>query len=530
MKIKFRNKISVKLIFSIFLILAVVLAIHTYITTTNLGRDLTEFRLQSAYNSSDIIKKSTRYSMLLNRREDVHQIINTIGKESGLIGIKIYNKQGDIVFSTDSTEISKKVDMTAEACVGCHLPTGKTDTVMVMQNSIRFFKYSENERAMGLINPINNEKDCYTASCHAHEANVKILGVLDVVISLKKLDESIKQNTKNNITNSILIILAISVFCGLFVKALVSKPLKKITKGIDEVGEGNLNYKIELSSNSELGEVAKRFNDMSGKLDLAYSEIKDFSDTLTKKVNEKTEELKNIYDQVIQIEKLASLGKLSATVAHELNNPLSGILTYSRLITKKLREYQKDNEYAKLIDYLELISDESARCGKIVKDLLLFSHRGEEDFDSEDIKQIIDKSIILIKHHLEIHLVALHKEYPDGECQVECNGQKIQQALMSLLINAIEAMPNGGKIVVRLTVENGNAVIRVSDTGTGIQEKDLQHIFEPFYTTKETGKGTGLGLAVVYGIIRQHKGNIEVEKTSSTGTTFKISIPLVKNI
>lgn len=529
MKIKFRNKIGVKLIVSIFLILSVVLAISTFITTTNLERDLTAFRLLSAYNSSDIIKKSTRYSMLLNRREDVHQIINTIGKETGILGIKIYNKQGYIIFSTDSNEISKKVDMTAEACIGCHTMNGQVDT-LITQSSQRFFKYSNGERALGLINPIKNEKDCYTADCHAHEPNVKILGVLDVIISLQKLDESIKQNTRNNVTNSILIILVISIFCGLFVKVLVSQPLKKITKGIEEVGQGNLNYKIELDSDNELGEVAKRFNDMSVKLDLAYSEIKDFSDTLTKKVNEKTEELKNIYDQVIQIEKLASLGKLSATVAHELNNPLSGILTYSKLISKKLKEYQKDNEYGKLIEYLGLISDESARCGKIVKDLLLFSHRGDEDFATEDIKQIIDKSIVLIKHHLEIHLVALHRDYPETECLVECDPQKIQQALMSLLINAIEAMPNGGKIVVKLSTQEDNAEIRVSDTGTGIQEKDLQHIFEPFYTTKETGKGTGLGLSVVYGIIKQHKGNIEVEKTSSTGTTFKITFPLKKNI
>lgn len=527
MKIKFRNKISVKLIVSIFLILSVVLAIHTYITTANLERDLTDFRLLSAYNSSDIIKKSTRYSMLLNRREDVHQIINTIGRETGIIGIRIYNKQGVIIFSTDSSEISKQVDMTAEACAGCHTQKGHSDK-LEMQNSLRYFKTPSGERALGMINPINNEKDCYTADCHAHEPNVKILGVLDVIISLKKLDESIKQTTRSNVTNSIFIILAISAFCGLFVTVLVSKPLKKIIHGIDAVGEGNLNYKIDLVSGNELGEVAKRFNDMADKLDLAYTEIKDLSDTLTKKVNEKTEELKNIYDQVIQIEKLASLGKLSATVAHELNNPLSGILTYSKLITKKLKEAQKENENEKLIEYLHLISDESARCGKIVKDLLLFSHRGAEDFSTEDIKKIIDKSIILIKHHLEIHLIALHKEFPEEECIVECDPQKIQQALMSLLINAIEAMPNGGKIVVHLTEEKDDAVIRISDTGTGIQEKDLQHIFEPFFTTKETGKGTGLGLAVVYGIVKQHKGNIEVEKTSHTGTTFKISIPLEK--
>jgi two-component system NtrC family sensor kinase len=527
MKIKFRNKISVKLLVSIFLILSLVLAVNTYITTSQLEKDLTEFRLMSAYNSSDIIKKSTRYSMLLNRREDVHQIINTIGKENGLIGIRVYNKQGYIVFSTDSTEISKQVTMTDKACAGCHTLSGHTDTLKMPYN-LRYFKTEKGERALGLINPIQNEKDCSAAACHAHEPNVKILGVLDVIISLKKLDDSIAKTNRSNIFNSILIIIAISIFCGVFITLFVSKPLKKITHGIDQVGGGNLNYKIELDSRNELGEVAKRFNDMASRLDLAYTEIKDFSDTLTKKVNEKTEELKNIYDQVIQIEKLASLGKLSATVAHELNNPLSGILTYSKLISKKLKESPSAAEHVKLIEYLQLISDESARCGKIVKDLLLFSHRGDEDFSPENLKRIIDKAVLLIKHHLEIHLVALHKEYPEEDCLVYCDPQKIQQAVMSLLINAIEAMPNGGKINIKIACEGEFAVIRVSDSGTGIREEDLQHIFEPFFTTKETGKGTGLGLAVVYGIIKRHKGNIEVEKTSPEGTTFKISIPIVK--
>jgi two-component system NtrC family sensor kinase len=462
--------------------------------------------------------------MLLNRREDVHQIIKTLGTEGGVNNIRIYNKQGTIIFSTDSTEIKKKVDVTAEACIACHnsnVPLNK----LSINNKIRIYRNIENKRVLGLINPIINEAECSNQGCHAHSPKVQVLGVLDVVVSLDKLDEIIAKNTRETILTAVFITIIISFFCGLFITILVNKPIKKLTKGIDEVGKGNLEYKINVHSKSELGQMAHRFNDMSGRLDEAYKEIKNWTDTLNDKVNEKTEELKNIYSQVNQIEKLASLGKLSATVAHELNNPLEGILTYSKLIAKKLKVIQKESEHSKLIDYLELISSESARCGRIVKDLLLFSHGEKDEVAKEDLVKIIEKGATVIKHHLEIHGVTLEKDYPDEPVEIFCNAQKIQQAVMSLLINAIEAMPNGGKITIRLTHEKKQATIRIIDEGTGISEKDMPHIFEPFYSTKEAATGTGLGLAVVYGILANHNGHIEVEKTSIQGTTFKITLP-----
>lgn len=529
MKTKIQNKLSVRLIISISLILFSILAVYTYIIIKNLDGYLTQARFESAYNISDLIKKSTRYSMLLNRREDVHQIIKTLGTEIGVNNIRIYNKQGAIIFSTDTSEIFKKVDLSAEACIVCHnsfVPLKSLNN----QSKIRIYKNAQNERVLGLINPIQNEHDCSSSDCHAHSPKVQILGVLDVVVSLEKLDQITAKNTRETILNALLITIVISFFCGLFITILVNKPIKKINKGFEEIGKGNLNYKIEVDSKNELGQMAKRFNEMSAKLDEAYKEIKNWSETLNEKVNEKTEELKNIYNQVNQIEKLASLGKLSATVAHELNNPLEGILTYSKLITRKLQTLQKDSEYFKLIEYLDLISGESSRCGKIVKDLLLFSHGEKDEFAKEDLAKIIDKSITVIGHHLEIHHIELEKEFPVGHNEIFCNAQKIQQAVMSLLINSIEAMPNGGKIIVRLAWEKNQAVIRVVDEGTGISKKDLPHIFEPFYSTKEASTGTGLGLAVVYGIVANHNGQVEVEKTSDKGTTFKVTLPQNKKI
>ncbi|MFA6599204.1 MAG: HAMP domain-containing sensor histidine kinase [Ignavibacteriaceae bacterium] len=524
MKTKVLNKLSVRLIISISCILFSILSVYTYFIINNLDNYLTETRFQSAYNISDIIKKSTRYSMLLNRREDVHQIIKTLRTEIGVEEIRIYNKQGLIIFSTNPAEILKKVNLTAEACIACHNSSVPLQS-LTNQNKIRIYKNFENKRVLGLINPIQNEPDCSNADCHAHSPKVRILGVLDVVVSLEQLDSIIQNSTREVILTAVLIIVVISFFSGLFITILVNKPIKKIREGIEEVGNGNLDFKIEVNSKNELGQMARRFNEMSTKLDEAYKEIKNWSETLNDKVNEKSEELKNIYNQVNQIEKLASLGKLSATVAHELNNPLAGILTYSKLITKKLQASQKDSEHAKIIEYLELISHESARCGKIVKDLLIFSHGERDEFAKENLVKIIDKSVTVIKHHLEMHGITLIKDYQELPNEIYCNAHKMQQALMSLLINSIEAMPNGGKIILNLTREKNNVVLRIIDEGTGIADKDLPHIFEPFYSTKEASTGTGLGLAVVYGIITNHKGKIVVEKTSNQGTTFKVILP-----
>jgi len=528
MKVKLFNKLSVKLLLVTSLILIAIFSLHTYITIYYLENDITKLYQQNAYNISDIIKRSTRYSMLLNKRNDVYQIIRTIGDEPGVKGIRIYNKMGTIIFSTDSSEINKTVDMKAEACIACHGKSGVSSYISANER-MRFFYASKEERVLGLINPIKNEPDCYNSDCHAHQKNLEMLGVLDVMISMKKADETISSNRKTVILNSVIITVFISLFSGVFILLLVNKPLKKLSKGIEEVGKGNLSYRIPLKSRDELGIIARQFNDMSRKLDTAYKEIKDWSENLNVKVEQKTEELKNIYDQVVQIERLASLGKLSATVAHELNNPLEGILTYSKLIQKKLKASEDGKDYTKIIEFLTLIAEESARCGKIVKDLLLFSHRDTDEFTKADLSQIIDKSITLINHHLEINNVKLTKYYPIEKIEIFCNSQKIQQALMSLLINAIESMPNGGQIIIDVKHENNLAVIRIKDEGFGIPEKDLSHIFEPFYSTKEAAKGTGLGLSVVYGIISLHNGHVEVEETSQQGTTFKITLPINLN-
>ncbi|HZW39010.1 MAG TPA: ATP-binding protein [Ignavibacteriaceae bacterium] len=527
MQPKFFQRFSVKLILIISGIILLNLFVYTFYNITKLKKDLTATETQNAYNISDIIKKSTRRSMSLNRREDIYHIINTIGTEQGVEKIRIYDKRGVISYSTDSLEVGQIVDTKDESCAVCHSRTDLPAT-LPMNEMIRIYTVKPGKKVLGLINPIRNEKDCYTAECHVHEKDKEILGVLDVMMSTQKMDNIIDANIQSTITNAVLLTILISISLIGFITMLVNRPLSQIQKGIGELSDGNLDYKIKVKTKDELGNVAYEFNNMAVKLDTAYKEIKDWNETLNNKVKEKNEELKKIYEQITQIEKLASLGTLSATVAHELNNPLEGILTYSKLIAKKIGKEPETEENKKNIKFLNLISDESARCGKIVKDLLLFSKEGEGEYSFCSIQAILERSLIIINHHLELNKINLVKSFAPVEVKAECDSQKIEQALIAILMNAVEAMNEGGRLEVKLSFNDTEAIIRVIDQGKGISEKDLPHIFEPFFSTKGGNKGTGLGLAVAYGIIIKHKGRILVEETSLNGTTFKITLPLTK--
>lgn len=525
MKAKFINRLGVKLIIAISLILLINQLIFTYFSISSLRTDIRKALVQNTYNISDIIKKSSRYSMLHNRREDLSQIINTVGTEEGIDKVSIYNKAGVISFSSEQNLISTKVDLNSSECIVCHEDPALPINLPVIE-MIREFTNEKGENVLGMINPIYNEPDCYSADCHVHDSKTKVLGVLDVTFTTDKMDEIVQSNRKRIIINSILMTLIISGFSGLFITLMVIRPLRKISTGISALADGNLKYNIDLKLKDELGSMANQFNDMALKLDSAYQEIKNWSETLNEKVVEKNKELKDIYKQIIQIEKLSSLGKLSATVAHEINNPLEGILTYSKLIIRKLAKKNEDGQHNEILKFLELIADESARCGKIVKDLLTFSRKEEGIVGLCDVTSAIERSIAIVRHHIVIKKIKLEIDFQHADIAIHGHYQKIQQAVVALLINAIEATSVGGLIKITTRVEGNNLILKIIDDGRGIKESDLPFIFEPFFTTKEAEKGTGLGLAVVYGIITQHKGKIFVEETSDLGTTFTINIPI----
>jgi two-component system, NtrC family, sensor kinase len=244
-------------------------------------------------------------------------------------------------------------------------------------------------------------------------------------------------------------------------------------------------------------------------------------------VLEKSADLQRLDRQLLQIEKMTSLGTLAASVAHELNNPLSGILTYAKLQSKRIRREHADAPWARtLLGDLDMIVREAERCGGIVRNLLLFSRRQDGDADRAPLREAIDRSLTLLAHHLSTHGVAVEVACEPADVAVQGDAGQLQQALVALLINAADAMPDGGTVRVEARREaDGGVRLAVADTGVGIAAADLPHLFEPFFTTKPQGQGVGLGLSVVYGIAQRHGATVDVASEPGRGATFTMRFP-----
>lgn len=524
---KLTRLLSFRLLAGIFVMMVVGITALTIYLADIQAKRYTDYFSNVAIRTSDIIKRSTHYSMMLNRREDIYNIIKTIGSEPGIEGIRIYNKRGDISFSTQEHEVGTTADLQDEACIACHTTGRSTSVSPLNPELIRYFRSPNGYRVMGVITPIKNDPTCSTPDCHAHHPSQTILGVLDVMIPLKELDTNIEEFERSYYFGGLSMIVLITGLSGLFFWRTVNVPVKKLKEGTEEIMRGNLDHTIDVHTKDELGSLTKSFNHMTRTLKQAQDELEELNQTLEKRVQKKTEELRRAQANLVQVEKMVSLGTLAATVAHELNNPLEGILTYAKLIRKRVQQPELSEEQrAEISDELKMIADETSRCGTIVKNLLLFSRRKIGELKENNIRAIAEQSLKLVDHHLTMNNIRLNAEFAADIPVCRCDEEQILQALLALEINAVEAMPQGGELRIEAFPTADAVVIRIGDNGIGIHEEDLPHIFEPFFTTKKEGKGTGLGLAVVYGIIERHGGKITVESEHNKGTTFTITLPL----
>jgi two-component system NtrC family sensor kinase len=271
---------------------------------------------------------------------------------------------------------------------------------------------------------------------------------------------------------------------------------------------------------------------MSLQLHAANEEIVTWAKTLEDRVLEKTMELKRAYDHVLHVERMASVGKMAAVMAHEVNNPLSGILTYSKLLRRWVESGQIEHERRQeAIECLDLIAAESRRCGELIKNLLTLSRTAPMNVQLADLHTVIDRCLLLVRHKLDLGGIELQLKLAEDLPRVSCDPAQIEQVLLALIINAIDAMPRGGNLWIesRIETEPSSAEpeikIQVRDDGTGIPPDVLPHIFEPFLTTKESGRGVGLGLAISRGIVERHHGRIEVASEPGQGTTFTVTLP-----
>jgi two-component system NtrC family sensor kinase len=299
------------------------------------------------------------------------------------------------------------------------------------------------------------------------------------------------------------------------------RPLKQLLFATEKIAQGNLAHRLQVQTRDEIGQLATSFNRMTEELQKATDRYQTLTRTLEDKVKEKTEELKSAQDQLIQSEKLSSLGKLAAGIAHEINNPLTSILINSHLMAEKLKDDSRFKEN------LELITDETARCATIVKGLLEFSRQTQPEKKLTDINEVIKKTLLLLSSEALAHKVEIHKDLDPTLPDIMIDGNKIEQVFTNVILNGLEAMPEGGTLHIcsKMLSDNKFVAVNFQDSGCGIPQENIGKIFDPFFTTKEK-TGTGLGLSVSYGIVQQHDGTIEVQSEVDQGTTVTILLPV----
>jgi two-component system NtrC family sensor kinase len=398
----------------------------------------------------------------------------------------------------------------------------------------RFREFRKDGRwVLGVIMPIRNEAGCSSAACHFHPPAKKVLGVLDVHLSLEPVERHVADSQLTLGAGLIAMVAAVLLMAGYLTWRMVLRPLRRFTAASARVAKGDLSAAIPVTSKDEIGEMTASWNRMLEELRRAREQLENWSKTLEQRVYEKTRELELAHQRMLVVEKMASLGKLAAVVAHEINNPLTGISTYARLLGRKLSGGRDESNAPlddKTLKILQLVEKEAQRCGDIVRNLLLFSRSAGARFAEEDLAPLFERCALLVNHKAELQDVEILQEIESGLPRVVCDASQIQQVVLALAMNAIEAMPQGGTLTLgaRANPAGDGVILTVSDTGCGIAPEIKDHIFEPFFTTKEQVTGVGLGLSVVYGIVSRHHGQIEVDSAPQAGTTFTITLPFAQ--
>ncbi len=619
------RKIGVKLIIVVGITAIVTIGVFSYFSIKTQSAALLAEVERQANQLGETIKYSTRYDMLLNQRDRISKIIHEIGEQKSIRDIRVLNKVGEIIYCANPDDVGKMVDKKAESCYACHAANKPLERLPIKKRTRIFKTDSDTSRILGIINPIYNEPSCWQADCHAHSKSQTVLGVLDVTLSLSEVDNQIVRSEMDMLIFAFLAIIILSLIIGFFVRRWIIIPVNSILKATDEVAVGNLNYSIKNLGKDELGTLGRSFNNMTKKLSEARM-------------------------QIFQSDKMASLGRLAAGVAHEINNPLTGVLTYSSFLLKRTQdnpEFQED---------LKVIVRETKRSREIVKSLLDFARQSVPKKHNADINEIIEHSINVVENQLSLKKIKLVKNLSQNLPKTIVDSNQIQQVIINLVVNAGDAIQNeggtitlstttiklspygvaqikkafcpkrhdlmdneikvGGLPSIKLKLKSGDTEgfvnidpvygmnrskysfqlnskkeisimcpkcntslidtskqcpkcgsslysfevpgegifegcikpecgwqeweavdsegqkeyieIKISDNGSGIPKEDLPKIFEPFYSTKGQ-KGTGLGLAVIWGIIDNHNGTIKVESEINKGTTFIIHLPLKQN-
>ena len=483
--------------------------------------------LSQVVTESDLLSHTIRNAlyraMLQDRRGDAYLIMQDVGQQSGIAMVRMMDKNGRITYSTDKDEVGKLVDRRAEACSACHAE-GEPIHRLELADRSRVFE-ADGRRVLGIVTPMYNEGACSTAACHAHPPERKVLGVIDVGVSLDRLDAETAGFRTRTLLASALAAVTLGFAVWLFTRQHVLSPVAALVQATRRIARDQLELEVPVTWRGELGLLATSFNDMTRSLRTTKRQLDTLMHDLERQVEERTAALQAAQDQLVRSEKLSSLGKLSASIAHEINNPLAGILTFAKLIVRTLEQGAPDEATRKvLVKHLLLVQRETERCSAIVRNLLDFARERPLAVKEVNVNLVVEEAIQLLGNQIQIQNVTLEKRLGQVPL-VDGDFGQLRQACVNVIMNACEAMQRGGRLSIESGVIEGGKWVELAfqDSGPGIPPDHLSKIFDPFFTTKE--KGTGLGLSVVYGIVERHGGKIELKTEVGKGTRIGIRLP-----
>ena len=500
---KFTN-LSVRLTIVLGLSFSVLVGLAIFLLTLYQHNHLLREITFGTQRLAETVKLSLKYDMLHNNRENIQRDLEEIGKQKDLERIRILNPGGVISFSSDIAEIDQVVD-TVEATFSRGHYAGKPYLEPTDRERSRVFRSKQGHRVLDAIDVIYNENSCGTASCHEHPENQRILGIVDIAVSLEDADDRLSGVTRTAIFPAVICILCICGLIGFFVQRYIAGPIKRLLGATVRIGEGDLDQRIAVKSSDEIGALTEAFNFMAVQL---KSHIHKLTET---------------QECLFHSQRLASLGKMAAGIAHEINSPLTVILNDSSLLIRNMPDGKSEK------DELRIIVAEAKRCGDIVKNLLEFTRMVSPEKALADINEVLRETMVLAKYLGVISSIDVRYDLSPGLPRVNIDTNQMKQVFLDILTNAVAAMPGRGSLTIRTGQSEGDAsvIASITDTGCGIPQQNLQKIFEPFFTTKDAQAGTGLGLAICYEIVQKHNGKISVKSAVGTGTTFTIELPAV---
>lgn len=437
-RVSMPRKLGPKLILSLTILIVAISTVSGYLNFRTQKRQLVETMVLGADELSRSITSATWQFMLDDDRRVAYQIMQTIADKEGVDRIRMFNREGHLVFSTDPREQPKQSvpNLTNEVCATCHNKGPITDKP-AQASRVRYASMPEGVKTISMITPIYDEPSCSNASCHAHKASTKVLGVVDVALRLDPVRQQTRTITLQTIGWTLLEVVIGAAFVILFTRRFVGTPIRQLIKGTKAVSEMDLDQHIEITQRSqELDELVDSFNRMRERLKLAVTELNDMQQT----------------------------------------------------------------------------------------------RRSKPQRAPADLNKLVRTTVNLAQHKLKLLSTEIVLDLQETLPQVECDSSQMQQVVLNLVLNGAQAMqPKGGgtlTIRTRLIKQENSVELTVRDTGEGIAPGNLSKIFDPFFTTKADGKGVGLGLAVLYGIVKAHDGEVEVTSQKNVGTTFHVTVPL----